>query len=164
MLIGMIWAESKNHVIGVNNALPWHLPEDLKHFQEVTKNQAVIMGRKTWESLPERFRPLPDRLNIVVSREFHENGVNTMWVSSVQDALLVARSSGVQEVWFIGGAMLYNEALPFVNILQRTVVNVEVEGDVFMPIIDEKFVLVSSSDEMVSKTGLGYVFETYLTL
>ena len=147
MKINLIWAEAHNHVIGKGGVMPWHIPEDLKHFKQTTLGYPVIMGRKTWDSLPPRFRPLPGRINIVISRtpDFNE-GVHgkspSFWVNSLQAAL--DKSSHRPEVWIIGGAQIYAQALPLCSDLYLTLVKREVEGgDAFFPPFEDKFQLVA---------------------
>ncbi|MBP7457532.1 MAG: dihydrofolate reductase, partial [Ottowia sp.] len=108
MKIGLIWAQARNRVIGKNGVMPWHLPEDLAHFKRVTLNHPVIMGRKTWDSIPPKFRPLPGRTNIVVTRQadWHEKGAQCS--SSLREALQQCENSN--QVWVIGGAQIYAQA------------------------------------------------------
>jgi len=137
MKVALIWAMSRNGVIGRNNALPWHLSEDLRYFKRVTFGKPVIMGRKTWESIG---RPLPGRANIVITRDeaFHAEGVKV--VNSLEQALSVAQSiallDGVDEAMVIGGAEIYALALPVAQRLYLTQVHAEVEGDAWFPALD----------------------------
>ncbi|MDP2109045.1 MAG: dihydrofolate reductase, partial [Rhodocyclaceae bacterium] len=108
----LVAAVAKNGVIGDSNALPWHLPEDLKHFKQLTSGHAVIMGRKTWESLPLRFRPLPGRLNIVLTRDPRYVAEGAMVVHTLQEALKVGAGG---TAFIIGGAELYAHALPLAD-------------------------------------------------
>jgi dihydrofolate reductase len=129
--VSLIWAEAEGRAIGRDGELPWHLPEDLKRFRALTTGCAVVMGRVTWESLPERFRPLPDRRNIVVSRQQGYDAEGAEVVHSLDDALAVA---GDGEVWVIGGASLYEQALAHADRVVRTRVHLRVEGaDKFAP-------------------------------
>lgn len=128
---------ARNRTIGRNNALPWHLPEDLKFFKRVTMGKPIIMGRKTWESIG---RPLPGRCNIVISRNknFQADGIET--VNSLQQAISLAEQisqrDGVDEVCVIGGAEIYAQALPLADRLYLTQVHADVEGDTFFPEFD----------------------------
>jgi len=137
MKVALIWAMSRNGVIGRNNALPWHLSEDLRYFKRVTFGKPVIMGRKTWESIG---RPLPGRANIVITRDeaFQAEGVKV--VNSLEQALSVAQSiallDGVDEAMVIGGAEIYALALPVAQRLYLTQVHAEVEGDAWFPALD----------------------------
>lgn len=134
MRIAMIWAMANNGVIGRQNQLPWHLPNDLKYFKRLTSGKTVIMGRKTYESIG---RPLPNRINIVISRadDFHAEGIKV--VNSLPAALELAAAetliSGAEEVIVIGGAEIYNLCLPLAERLYVTLVHADVEGDAHFP-------------------------------
>src|SRR5664279_953713 len=110
-MLSLIAAVAKNRVIGNNNQLLWHLPEDMRHFRETTRGKPVIMGRKTWESLPDSFRPLPGRLNIVVSRNAAYQAPGATLAGSIDDAI---RRIGddAREIFVIGGEELYRQAMP----------------------------------------------------
>ena len=134
MVISLIAALASNRAIGKNNALLWQLPEDLRHFRETTRGKPVIMGRKTWESLPEPFRPLPGRHNIVVSRDpaYQANGATL--AASLDDAVRqAAAQTRAEEVFVIGGAELYRQALPLADRLYLTEIEQDFDGDVFFP-------------------------------
>ncbi|HEX7651208.1 MAG TPA: dihydrofolate reductase [Candidatus Paceibacterota bacterium] len=131
-LIAAIGARTR--AIGKDNRLLWQLPEDLKRFKRITDGHPVIMGRKTWESLPDRFRPLPGRTNIVVSRQHDFAATGATVVHSLDDALAwAAAAPGAEEVFIIGGAQLYTDALPYADRLYLTSVNDDAEGDAFFP-------------------------------
>lgn len=133
-MLSLIAAISENYCIGNKNQLPWNLPEDLKHFKEITAGHPVIMGRKTWESLPPKFRPLPGRVNIVITRQ--ANFVVPAEVEvfdSVAKALLAHPTTNN---FIIGGAQIYAEGLPLADTLYITHVHRVVEGDTFFPKID----------------------------
>ena len=122
--VNLIWAEAHDKeghagAIGVNGGMPWHLPEDLKHFTELTISHPVIMGRRTWESLSAKYRPLPNRDNIVISRNPNYAAPGATVVGDLEAALDLARQEAIpddgmdrSEIWIIGGAQLFNEALP----------------------------------------------------
>jgi len=136
--LSLMWAMSRNRVIGRNNALPWHLPEDLKYFKRVTMGKPIIMGRKTWESIG---RPLPGRSNIVITRQSDyrvPEGVKV--VASLEEALRMAENicliEGGDEAVVIGGAEIYAAALPQAQRLYLTQVHAEVQGDAFFPEFD----------------------------
>jgi len=158
-MITLIAAVARNGVIGSNNALPWHLPEDLKHFKQLTTGQAVIMGRKTWESLPERFRPLPGRQNIVVTRNAQYLAAGAAVVTSLEAALKVG--VGETAVFVIGGAELYAHALPLAQRLELTEIDAEFAGDAYFPAIDRAQWRELARQPGQSATGLGYAFVTY---
>jgi dihydrofolate reductase len=127
----LIAAVARNGAIGRGGQLPWHLPEDLAHFRRQTQGCPVIMGRKTWDSLPPRFRPLPGRRNLVLTRQTGLALPGAEAVTGLDDAL--ARVSDAPTVFVIGGAQLYAEALPYADRLVLTEVDADAEGDAFFP-------------------------------
>lgn len=135
--LAIIAAVAENGCIGINNQLPWYLPEDLKYFRRLTTGGVVIMGRKTYESIG---KPLPNRTNIVISRKagYHPEGIKV--VSSLEEALdlaaQVSEINGIDDVFVIGGAQIYALALPLANRLYLTEVQKTVEGDAFFPPIN----------------------------
>ena len=135
--LAVIVAAADNGVIGCNDALPWHLPEDLRYFKRVTMGKPIIMGRNTWESIG---RPLPGRTNIVITRDKTFTAAGVKIVHSLEDALSLAQSisliDGAQEVVVIGGAQIYALALPIADRLYLTQVHAEVEGDAHFPVFD----------------------------
>jgi dihydrofolate reductase len=138
--ISLIAAIGKNLALGKDGQLLWSIPEDLKRFKQLTDGHPVIMGRKTWESLPERFRPLPNRTNIVVSRDSSYEATGAVVATSLVEAFEKALSAfGAEEVFVIGGAQIYTEALPFATRLYLTAINEEKEGDVFFPEYKNEF-------------------------
>ncbi|WP_237113809.1 type 3 dihydrofolate reductase [Pseudoalteromonas rubra] len=128
MIISMIAAMANGRIIGDDNAMPWHLPADLKHFKAVTLNKPVVMGRKTFESIG---RPLPGRRNIVISRNSNYNAEGIEVVSSPQDALALV--DGCEEVMIIGGGNIYEQFLPLSNRLYLTYIDLDVSGDTRFP-------------------------------
>jgi dihydrofolate reductase len=137
MIISLIAALSKNKVIGKNNDLPWHLPDDMKYFMQTTKAHHVIMGRKNYESIPEKFRPLPNRINIVVTRQPDFNAPNCQVVNSIEKALEIATAENPQEVFIIGGAEIYHQGFSVANKLYLTEIDADIEGDTFFPTFDK---------------------------
>jgi len=135
MIVSLIAALTKNMVIGKNNDLPWKLPDDMKYFMETTKNHAVIMGRKNYDSLPPKFKPLKERFNIVLSRERKIDGVST--VASMEEALTLAEKHERNEIFVIGGAQIYNLAMPWAKRLYLTEIDAVLEGDTFFPAFDK---------------------------
>lgn len=133
--ITLIVAVAKNRVIGRDNALPWRLPEDLKHFKAITLGHPIIMGRKTWASIG---RPLPGRTNIVVSRSPDRIAPEVTVVCSLQEAINAAAATGTDEVFVIGGAEIYRQALPLAHRLQLTEIDQDYPGDVFFPELDQR--------------------------
>lgn len=127
----LIAAVARNGVIGRDNALPWHLPADLAHFRERTRGRPVLMGRKTWDSLPPRFRPLPGRRNLVLSRDAQWQAEGAERVASLDAALRLC--AGQHELMVIGGAEVYRAALPQADELVLTEVDADVDGDAHFP-------------------------------
>jgi dihydrofolate reductase len=133
MTISLIAALTKNRVIGINNGLPWHLPDDMKYFMQTTKAHHVIMGRKNYDSIPEKFRPLPNRANIVVTRQKEFSAPQCAVVRSLEEGIEMARKAGEQEVFVIGGSDMYKLALPLSNRLYLTEIETELTGDTYFP-------------------------------
>jgi dihydrofolate reductase len=165
MQVNLIWAQAKGRVIGLNGKMPWHLPEDLAHFKRTTLGHPVIMGRKTWDSLPVKFRPLPGRMNLAISSDaptrenLKKNGVSP--AENLREALLICEQSGSSEVWVIGGAQIYAQALPLAHKLVITKIDAEFEGDAFAPELDAQWQLARSESHQASN-GIKYSFNTYL--
>jgi dihydrofolate reductase len=157
----MIAAMARDRVIGRDNTLPWHLPEDLRHFKATTLGKPVIMGRKTWESLPERFRPLPGRLNIVVTRSAEYQAQGATVVHSLEDAAKVGPGDAAAQRFVIGGAELYAHALPLAQRLEFTEIDIEVEGDAHFPAFDRRAWREVRREAGTSADGLRYAFVTY---
>ncbi|MGW4927569.1 dihydrofolate reductase [Agromyces sp. NPDC004153] len=130
--IGLIWAESAG-VIGRDGGMPWHVPEDLAHFKEVTLGAPVVMGRRTWESLPPRFRPLPRRANIVVTRNDAWAADGAVRAASVDDALTLAAAGDPPWIWVIGGADLFGQLMPTADRLEVTELRASGGGDAVAP-------------------------------
>lgn len=128
--ISLIAAVAENRCIGAENRLPWHLPDDLKRFREITRGRPVIMGRKTFESIG---RPLPQRQNIVISRDPHYSAGGVETVTSLEQAIENAKASNPQEIFVIGGAEIYRLALPMADRLYLTLVHQDIPGDAFFP-------------------------------
>ena len=158
MKLGLIYARARNGVIGKNGGLPWHLPEDLAHFKRVTLGCPVIMGRRTWESIPERFRPLPGRTNIVVTRQAHWNAPGAQHAASLDEA--IARCAAQPLAWVIGGAQLYGQALPRAHIAEVTEIDAEYEGDAFAPELGSPWQEVARETHE-SANGPSFSFATY---
>ena len=158
MKINMIFARSANGVIGKNNAMPWHVPEDLAHFKKLTLGSPVIMGRKTWDSLPAKFRPLPGRTNVVITRQTNWQAEGTQIARSLQDALTLCQTSN--EVWIIGGAQIYAQAEPQATRIEMTYIDKDFEGDAFAPTLGPQWTQ-SHREDHLSSVGLNYSFITY---
>lgn len=163
MTIGLIWAEARGRAIGRGGTMPWHLPEDLAHFKSETMGAPVIMGRRTWESLPERFRPLPGRENVVVTRDPSYAAEGARIVDSLDAALAVTRAGAGDTVWIIGGGEIFREAMPLAEVLSVTRIEIDVpDADVFAPEIGPEWTLTDPGEALRSRTGLDFRFERYL--
>jgi dihydrofolate reductase len=157
--IGIIWAQAANGTIGRDGALPWRLPEDMAHFRRTTGHDAVVMGRRTWESLPERFRPLPGRRNIVLTRQSDWAAAGAETASDVSDAVRAAPNC-----WVIGGADIYAAALPLADRLLITELADDFDGDVSAPPIGTQWTRSTVDPAQgwsVSSTGLRYRIVQY---
>ncbi|MFN4341015.1 MAG: dihydrofolate reductase [Azonexus sp.] len=132
--IVIIAAVARNRVIGKDNTLIWNIPEDMAHFKALTSGHTVIMGRKTWESLPPRFRPLPGRRNIVISRQADYAAPGAELADSLDSALRLAASGPI--AFIIGGAQIYEQAMAVADRLEITEVDLEPAGDAWFPTID----------------------------
>jgi len=158
MALHLIFARAANGVIGRNGQLPWHLPEDLAHFKRTTLGCPVIMGRKTWESLPPKFRPLPGRLNIVVTRQTGWQGEGARRAGSLPEAKALCPPDS--NAWVIGGAEIYAQALPLAHTAVVTEIDADFEGDAFAPLFGPGWV-ETARERHTSATGLGFSFVTY---
>ncbi len=156
MMISLIAALAADRVIGMENAMPWDLPADLAWFKRNTLNKPVIMGRLTWESIG---RPLPGRLNIVVSSQSGENAQGVTWVSSLEEA--IAAAGDVEEVMVIGGGRIYEQMLDRADRLYLTHIDAEVEGDTHFPDYepDEWQSVFSEFHDADEKNSHSYCFE-----
>ncbi|AAQ58703.1 dihydrofolate reductase [Chromobacterium violaceum] len=152
----LVAAMAANRTIGVDNKLPWHLPEDLKHFKAATLGKPVIMGRKTWDSIG---RPLPGRRNIVVTRQaaWRADGAET--AHSLQEALALA--GAVEEACLIGGADLYRQAMALADRLCLTEIARDYDGDAHFPAFAADEWREVSREQAVSAAGLPYAFVEY---
>ena len=158
MKLHLIYARARNGVIGANNTLPWHLPEDLAHFKRTTLGQPVIMGRKTWDSLPPKFRPLPGRLNIVVTRQADWQAEGALKAGSVDEAM--ALCPGDADAWVIGGAEIYAQAAPLACTAVVTEIEQDFEGDAWAPDLGPGWHEVHRESH-TGANGMGFSFVTY---
>jgi dihydrofolate reductase len=157
----LIYARAANGVIGKDGTLPWHLPEDLAHFKRTTLGCPVIMGRKTWDSLPPKFRPLPGRTNVVVTRQPNWNQIGAHPACSLREALFICEqlSPPVSDVWVIGGAQLYALAAPMAATAVVTEIDQAFEGDAFAPTLGPDWT-ESHRESHIAASGLRYSFVT----
>ena len=133
MIVSAIAALSRNKVIGKNNDLPWRLPDDMKFFMETTKGHHVIMGRKNYDSLHDKYKPLPQRTNIVITRQHNFQAPGCVVLNAVEPGLEIARNNGETECFIIGGAEIYKLAMPYTTRLYLTEIDAEIEGDTWFP-------------------------------
>ena len=168
MQVKLIWAQARDAqgrpVIGKDGQMPWHLPEDLAHFKRTTLGHPVIMGRKTWDSLPAKFRPLPGRANLVISSQAATRDIlsqnRAQPTQNLREALSICEQMGSPEVWVIGGAQIYAQALPLAHQLIVTEIDAEFEGDAFAPPLDASW-RETARDTLTAASGLKLAFVTY---
>lgn len=160
MSISLIWAQASNGVIGADGTMPWHLPEDLAHFKELTMGSTVIMGRRTWESFPARFRPLPGRRNVVVTRDPTWSAEGAEIAHSIDEAFALDASP-----WVIGGAQLFAATIDRASRLEVTEIDISPGGDTYAPAIDfsvwEPTPLTADAPWLTAGNDLRYRFVTY---
>ncbi|MCV7347941.1 dihydrofolate reductase [Mycolicibacterium rhodesiae] len=156
MTMSLIWAQSTSGVIGRDGGIPWRLPEDLARFKELTMGHTVVMGRRTWESLPGSVRPLPGRKNVVLTRQADYMADGATVVSALDDV-------PDDDMWVIGGAEVYHLALPLATHCEVTEVEIDLrleDEDALAPVLDESWV-GTSGDWQTSTSGLRYRFHSY---
>ncbi|MEU9078636.1 dihydrofolate reductase [Kitasatospora sp. NPDC048538] len=165
MRIGLIWAQARGGVIGADNTMPWHLPEDLEHFKRTTLGHPVVMGRRTWESIPPRFRPLPGRRNIVVTRNPQWAADGAERAGSLAEALRLAAAAAdpgtPAETWIIGGGQLYRTAIDHATTLSVTEIDLAVDGDTHAPPVGSAWTVTRDDGWQTSTTGLRYRIRTH---
>lgn len=156
-MTALIWAQSVSGIIGRDGDLPWRLPEDQDHFKALTADHTVVMGRRTWESLPDSVRPLPRRRNVVVTRDHGYLADGAEVVAAVEDAL------SDEATWVIGGEQIYALALPLASRCEVTEIEIDLrrrDGDAMAPVLDESW-LGTTGQWLTSRTGLRYRFHSY---
>jgi len=161
MTVGLVWAQSTSGVIGRGGDIPWRVPEDLTRFKQLTTGRTVVMGRRTWESLPAGVRPLPGRRNVVLSRQagFAADGAEV--VGSLEEAF--AGRGTEPETWVIGGGQIYLLALPHAARCEVTEVDIDLppaDDDALAPVLDATW-CGETGEWRVSRTGLRYRFRSY---
>ena len=157
MTVGLIWAQSTSGVIGRDGAIPWHLPEDLARFKTLTMGHTVVMGRRTWDSLPARFRPLPGRRNVILTRNSGFVAPGAEVFGSIDDAI-------DDQTWVIGGSEIYHLALPAATRCEVTEVEIDLrleDDDALAPVLDESWI-GTSGQWQDSTSGLRYRFHSFL--
>lgn len=161
--INIIVAVTNNMVIGKGNTMPWHLPSDLKNFKHITDGSSVVMGRKCWESIPEKFRPLPNRLNIVITRNEKYEAKGGLTLSNLEKVLTDFKNDGEDdEIFVIGGAEIYKAAFPLADKLYLTKIFENIEGDVYLEGMKHDEWEWESESSTIEENGFRFRFETYL--
>jgi len=158
-MVGLVWAQAAGGVIGADGALPWHLPEDLRLFRTLTTGSTVVMGRRTWESLPDRFRPLPGRTNVVLTTDPSWSADGARRAGSVEEALAVGG-----DLWVMGGGRVYAAFLPHADRLVVTEVDTRVDGDTWAPVPGPEWRRITRDPAegwSTSTTGLRYAVSEY---
>jgi dihydrofolate reductase len=158
--VSLVAAVARGGVIGRDSVIPWRLPEDLQRFRALTVGHPVVMGRRTWESLPDRYRPLPGRGNVVVTRNAGWSAQGADRAASVEDAIRLL--DGEPEVFVIGGGEIYGAALPYADELRLTEIDAEIEGDTYFPEWDRTAFREVAREEHVSDDGTPFAFVTYV--
>lgn len=154
--LSLVAAIGRNRELGRDGGLLWRIPDDIIHFRMITVGHPVVMGRKTWESLSEKFRPLPGRLNVVVTRQVNYEARGAIVVSSFETARAVV--SACREVFVIGGGELYTTALPYAMRLYLTLIDADAEADTFFPAYEDDFRII------VEEPGIGDPRHRFLVL
>lgn len=151
MILSIIVAASENNVIGKDNRLIWRLPADMKFFKEKTSGHVIITGRKNYESIPEKFRPLPDRKNVVITRQKNYHAPGAVVVSSIENALqYVSENHSNEEIFIIGGAEIYKQTLSVCDKIYLTRIHHTFEGDAFFPVLNEKEWVVTQEEDILA--------------
>jgi dihydrofolate reductase len=164
--VGLVWAQTTAGVIGKDGDMPWHLPEDMKHFTRLTTGHPVIMGRKTWLSFPDKYRPLPGRTNIVVTRQEGwgdtPDARGAIAVKSLDDALLESQfAPGHETVWVLGGGEIFAQTLDIADVAVVTFIDSETDGDTYAPELGYEWKLAASEPAtgwLTSASGTRYRF------
>jgi dihydrofolate reductase len=156
--LGLIYAQARNGVIGKGGVLPWHLPEDLAHFKRTTMGAPVIMGRKTWDSLPPRFRPLPGRRNVVITRDAQWQAAGAERAGTLAEA--IALCAGAETAWITGGAEIFRLAIPHAHVAVVTEIDADFEGDVHAPELGPAW-KETARERHVAANGIAFSFVTY---
>jgi dihydrofolate reductase len=159
VIVALVAAVAHGGVIGRDGGLPWRLPEDMARFRELTTGHPVVMGRRTWDSLPDRFRPLPGRRNIVVTRNPKWRAEGAERAASLEEALALA--AGADRVFVVGGAQLYAAALPLADELYLTELELAVEGDTMFPAFERSAFREVARERRVAADGPAFSFVTY---
>ena len=156
-MISLIVVHDLNRVIGQDNKMPWHIPNELAYFKEKTMGKAIVMGRSTFESIG---RPLPGRLNIVITRNASYDAEGVTVVHSIEEAIEIANKHH-EEVMIIGGEQIFKEVLPYADLLYITLIEHEFVGDTFFPSYEQDWEAISTSEQHSTDSGLKYTYMLY---
>jgi dihydrofolate reductase len=156
--VSLVLAMASNGVIGANNKIPWRIPDDMKRFKSITMGRPIVMGRKTWDSLPHK--PLPGRSNIVITRHTNWKADGAAVAHSLNDAIALAEHESPSEIAVIGGAEIYKAALPRATLVHLTQVHRDFDGDVRMPPFDSSQWRETSRENGETEDGLRYSYVT----
>ena len=159
MTVALVAAVARGGVIGRDGTIPWRIPDDVAFFKELTTGYAVVMGRRTWESIPDRFRPLPGRRNVVVTRNQEWSAEGAERAGSVEEALRLV--DGAERVYVVGGAEIYAAALPHADELLLTEIDLDVEGDTLFPAWERDEFEEVSREPHFAADGTPFAFVTY---
>jgi dihydrofolate reductase len=154
--ISLVLAMASNGMIGIDGHMPWRIPEDMKHFKDVTMGKPIVMGRKTWDSFPKK--PLPGRTNIVITRDAKWQAEGAIIAHSLEDAF--ARAGDAEEIAVVGGAQIYKLALPRADLVHLTEVYRDFAGDTHMPLFDKSHWRETTREDRTTSEGLAYSFVT----
>lgn len=156
--LALIWAQTSSGVIGAQGEMPWSVPEDLARFRRVTFDAAVVMGRKTWESIPRKYRPLDGRTNIVVTRDADYDADGAHVAGSLESAFDQARlmRPDAQWIWIMGGGELYRQGMQLASYLDVTEIETSVAGDTYAPTIGDDWHLLDQGEWCTSRTGVRF--------
>lgn len=149
----LIWAQARDRVIGADGGMPWHVPEDLAHFRELTSGGTVVMGRRTWDALDARYRPLPNRRNLVLTRDADWSAEGAEVIRDLEDI--------PPDAWIIGGATVFDATIAAADRLEITELDLSVDGDTWAPEVGAGWRLSSRSAWEDSSGGVRYRFLTY---
>ncbi len=158
MVISIIVAVSENNVIGRNNNLPWHLPADMKYFKDKTMGHFVVMGRKNFDSIPDKYRPLSGRTNVVVTRQNNFNAAGVQVVHSINEAIQLAKEKNETECFIIGGGEIFSQSIELCDRIYLTRIHHRIEGDVFFPELNQKEWKETSRKEVKADEKNNYDF------
>ena len=153
-MISLIVVHDLNRVIGQDNKMPWHIPNELAYFKEKTMGKAIVMGRSTFESIG---RPLPGRLNIVITRNTSYEAAGVTVVHSIEEAIETANQHH-EEVMIIGGEQIFKEVLPYADLLYITLIQHEYEGDTYFPSYEHDWEIISTSEKNTTDSGIQYTY------